>query len=43
MKWHIDATYIKAHGYWYYLYRAIDKDGNLVYVYLSAIRMKLQP
>ena len=38
LKWHLDATYIKIHGYWYYLYRAIDKDGNLVDVYLSETR-----
>lgn len=34
-KWHVDATYIRIHGYWCYLYRAIDKEGNLVDVYLS--------
>ncbi len=37
-KWHVDPTYIKVEGYWYYLYRAIDKEGNLVDVYLSDIR-----
>ena len=37
-KWHVDATYIKVEGRWCYLYRAIDKEGNLVDVYLSAIR-----
>ena len=35
LKWHVDATYLKISGYWYYLYRAIDKEGNLVDVYLS--------
>ena len=34
-KWHVDATYIKVEGRWCYLYRAIDKQGNLVDVYLS--------
>jgi len=34
-KWHVDATYIKSEGRWCYFYRAIDKDGNLVDVYLS--------
>ena len=29
-KWHVDATYIRIKGHWYYLYRAIDKAGNLV-------------
>ena len=28
-KWHVDATYIKVEGRWCYLYRAIDKEGNL--------------
>jgi len=37
-KWHIDATYIKIEGRWCYLYRAIDKEGNLVDVYLSDVR-----
>ncbi len=34
-KWHTDATYIRVEGRWCYLYRAIDKEGNLVDVYLS--------
>lgn len=37
-KWHADATYICIKGHWYYFYRAIDKEGNLVDVYLSDIR-----
>ena len=37
-KWHVDATYVRIKGYWYYLYRAIDKEGNLVDVYLSDVR-----
>jgi putative transposase len=28
--WHVDETYIKVGGVWKYLYRAIDRDGNLV-------------
>jgi transposase-like protein len=28
--WYVDETYIKVHGKWCYLYRAIDQDGNLV-------------
>ena len=28
--WYVDETYIKVHGRWCYLYRAIDRDGNLV-------------
>ena len=33
--WHTDETYIKVADQWQYLYRAIDRDGNLVDVYLS--------
>jgi len=29
-KWHVDETYIKVNGQGCYLYRAIDRDGNLV-------------
>jgi putative transposase len=28
--WYVDVTYIKVHGKWCYVYRAIDHDGNLV-------------
>jgi len=28
--WHVDETYVKVHGNWCYLYRAIDRYGNLV-------------
>jgi putative transposase len=28
--WYVDETYLKVHGKWYYLYWAIDQDGNLV-------------
>jgi transposase-like protein len=38
LKWNIDAIYIKVHGHWYYLYRAIDKNGDLVDVYLNETR-----
>jgi DDE domain len=30
--------FIKVHGHWHYLYRAIDRDGALVDVMLSACR-----
>ena len=33
--WHVDETYIKVRGVWKYLYRAIDRDGNLVDSMLS--------
>jgi putative transposase len=36
--WHIDETYLKIAGEWCYLYRAIDRDGTLVDVYLSETR-----
>ena len=28
--WHVDETYTSVKGKWCYLYRAIDRDGNLV-------------
>lgn len=37
-KWHADPTYVRIKGHWCYLYRAIDKEGNLVDVYLSDTR-----
>lgn len=37
-QWRVDATYLRVEGRWCYFYRAIDKDGNLVDVYLSDIR-----
>jgi transposase-like protein len=36
--WYVDETYLKVRGRWYYLYRAIDRDGNLVDTMLSATR-----
>src|SRR3712207_5546150 len=27
--WYVDETYLKVHGRWCYLYRAIDRNGNL--------------
>lgn len=36
--WYVDETYIKVHGQWCYLYRAIDHDGNLVDSMLSEKR-----
>ena len=38
VRWHADETYIKVNGTWYYLYRAIDRDGNLVDALLSEKR-----
>ncbi|MCW3477837.1 IS6 family transposase [Rhodovastum sp. RN2-1] len=36
--WHVDETYLKVQGRWCYLYRAIDRDGNLVDTMLSDTR-----
>jgi transposase-like protein len=36
--WYVDETYIKVHGKWCYLYRAVDEDGNLVDSRLSEKR-----
>jgi putative transposase len=38
--WYTDETYIKVKGRWTYLYRAIDRAGNLVDVVLSEKRDK---
>ena len=37
-RWYVDETYVKVKGKWCYLYRAIDRDGNLVDSMLSATR-----
>ena len=34
--WYCDEAYLKVRGRGVYLYRAIDRDGNLVDVWLSA-------
>lgn len=36
--WHTDETYIKVGGKWCFLYRAIDRNGNLVDSMLSEYR-----
>ena len=36
--WYIDETYVRVHGQWKYLYRAIDRDGALVDAMLSEHR-----
>ena len=36
--WHVDETYLKVRGRWCYLYRAIDRAGNLVDTMLSEHR-----
>ncbi len=36
--WYIDETYVRVSGRWSYLYRAIDRDGNLLDSMLSEQR-----
>ena len=36
--WYPDETYVKVSGRWCYLYRAIDRDGNLLDSMLSEKR-----
>jgi putative transposase len=36
--WDVDETYVRVKGRWCYLYRAIDRDGNLVDTMLSETR-----
>ena len=36
--WHVDKTYLKVRGRCCYLYRAIDRDGNLIDAMLSEHR-----
>src|SRR5438876_1055776 len=36
--WYVDETYVNVKGKWCYLYRAIDRDGNLVDSLLSEKR-----
>jgi DDE superfamily endonuclease len=35
-RWYVDETYLKVKGKWCYLYRAMDREGNLVDSMLSA-------
>ena len=37
-KWRVDETYVRLHGRWTYLYRAIDQDGQVVDAYCSERR-----
>ncbi len=36
--WGMDETYIKVHGQWVYLYRAVDKAGQTIDFFLSRNR-----
>ena len=36
--WFMDETYVKVAGKWRYVYRAVDQDGQIIDVYVSARR-----
>jgi transposase InsO family protein len=36
--WFVDETYVKVNGIWRYVYRAIDQDGQVIDVLVSAKR-----
>ena len=38
--WRADETYIKIRGQWHYQYRAVDKAGNTIDIFLSKNRNK---
>ncbi len=37
-RWFVDETYVKVHGRWRYVYRAIDQHGQVIDVLVSARR-----
>jgi transposase-like protein len=37
-RWFVDEAYVKVNGVWRYVYRAIDQDGHLIDVLVSARR-----
>jgi IS6 family transposase len=37
-RWFVDETYVKVAGRWRYVYRAVDSDGQVVDVFVSARR-----
>ncbi|WP_423790650.1 DDE-type integrase/transposase/recombinase [Micromonospora globispora] len=37
-RWFVDETYVKVNGVWRYVYRAVDQDGQVVDVLVSARR-----
>ena len=37
-RWFVDETYVKVAGRWRYVYRAIDRHGQIIDVYVSARR-----
>ncbi|MEV4140921.1 IS6 family transposase [Dactylosporangium sp. NPDC049742] len=37
-RWYVDETYVKVSGVWRYVYRAVDQDGQVLDVLVSARR-----
>jgi transposase-like protein len=37
-RWHVDETYVKVNGVWWYVYRAVDQYGQVIDVLVSACR-----
>jgi transposase-like protein len=37
-RWFVDETYVKVNGVWRYVYRAIDQDGQVIDMLVSARR-----
>ncbi len=37
-RWYVDETYVKVGGAWRYVYRAVDQQGQIIDVYVSAKR-----
>ncbi len=37
-RWYVDETYVKVSGKWRYVYRAVDKYGQIIDVLVSARR-----
>jgi transposase-like protein len=37
-RWCVDETYVKVNGVWRYVYRAVDQDGQVIDVLVSARR-----
>jgi IS6 family transposase len=37
-RWFVDETYVKVAGKWRYVYRAVDQNGQIIDVYVSARR-----
>ena len=40
-KWHLDEMFVKINGQDHYLWRAVDQDGNVLYILVQSRRNKL--